>query len=280
MVASGQHLAIQIVALGLTNSRTTLHNVVLTRNSVARISKVARWFSPLYLCVVRPWECCKTRRIWSCNVVLSLHVTCPLVELFFAKLFSDQPWLSRENHRCCCTNTSSRDGAYAEYQTTTTTPKLTCEHTHDGSQFGVRPITLTHAPSSDHLTTRTMLSLHRTTLAFVAQRTHQDVRHIARSITYRCTTVAYWRFNTCVLSYEHFFHANIHKTACEFLHSHDILVASGRATIVTGPLAWLAILRATVLFSRAFFMYRYVCICTFYITPICWRAYEQINTVT
>ena len=61
-------------------------------------------------------------------------------------------------------------------------------------------------------------------------------KHIARSITYRCITVAYWRFNTCVLSYEHFFHANIHKTACEFLHSHDILVASDRATIVTGPL--------------------------------------------
>ena len=83
-----------------------------------------------------------------------------------------------------------------------------------------------------------MLSLHRTTLAFVAQRTHQDVRHIARSITYRCTTVAYWRFKTCVLSYEHFFHANIHKTACEFLHSHDILVASARATIVKAALQY------------------------------------------
>ncbi len=114
-------------------------------------------------------------------------------------------WLSRENHGCCCTNTSSRYGTYAEYQTTSTTPKLTWEHTHDGSQFGIRLITVTHAPSSDHLTTRTMLSLLRTTLAFVAQRTHQDVRHIARSITYRCTTVAYWRFKTCVLSYEHFF---------------------------------------------------------------------------
>ncbi len=67
------------VALGLTNSRTTLHNVVLTRNSVARISKVARWVSPLYACVVRPWECCNTCRRWSCNVVLPLHVTCPLV---------------------------------------------------------------------------------------------------------------------------------------------------------------------------------------------------------
>ncbi len=126
----------------------------------------------------------------------------------------------------------------AEYQTTTTTPKLTCEHTLDGSHdrtFAVRSITLTHAPSSDHLTTRTMLSLHRTTLAFVAQRTHQNVRHIARSITYHCTTLAYWRFRTCVLSYKHFFHANIHKTDCEFLRSHDILVASYRAIIVKGP---------------------------------------------
>ncbi len=55
------------------------HNVVLTRNSVARISKVARWFAPLYACVVRPWDCCKTCRILSCNVVLPLYVTCPLV---------------------------------------------------------------------------------------------------------------------------------------------------------------------------------------------------------
>ncbi len=44
------------------------------------------------------------------------------------------------------------------------------------------------------------------------------------------------RFNTYVLSYEHFFHANIRKTACEFRHSHDILVASDCTTIVTGPL--------------------------------------------
>ena len=98
--------------------------------------------------------------------------------------------------------------------------------------FAVRPIALTHVPSSYHLTTRTMLSLHRTTLAFVAQRTHQDVKHIARSITYHCTTLAYWGFGSCVLSYEHFFHANINKTDCEFLRSHDILVASDRATIV------------------------------------------------
>ena len=145
-------------------------------------------------------------------------------------IFLDQTWLSRENHGCCCTNTSSRDGAYPEYQITTTTPKLTYEHTHDGSHdrtFTIRPIILT---------TRTMLSLHRTTLAFVAQRTHQDVRHIARSITYHCTTLAYWRFRTCVLTFEHFFHANIHKTDYEFLRSHDILVASNRATIVKGPL--------------------------------------------
>ncbi len=62
------------------------------------------------------------------------------------------------------------------------TPKLTYEHTHDGSHdrtFTILPIILTHGPSTDHLITRTMLSLHRTTLAFVAQRTHQDERHIA-----------------------------------------------------------------------------------------------------
>ena len=68
--------------------------------------------------------------------------------------------------------------------------------------FAVRRITLTNAPSSDHLTNRTILSLHRTTFAFAAQRTHQEVRHIARSITYHCTTLTYWRFRTCVLSYE------------------------------------------------------------------------------
>ncbi len=41
------------------------------------------------------------------------------------------------------------------------------EHTHDGSHdrtFAVRPIALTHVLSYDHLTTRAMLSLHRTTL--------------------------------------------------------------------------------------------------------------------
>ncbi len=87
-------------------------------------------------------------------------------------------------------------------------PKLTCEHMHGGSHdrtFAVLPIALTHMPSSDHLTTRKMLSLHRTKLAFVAQRTHQDVIHIARSITYHCTTLAYWRFRSCALSYELFF---------------------------------------------------------------------------
>ncbi len=91
------------------------------------------------------------------------------------------------------TNTSSRDGAYAEYQTTTTNLKFTCDHTHDGSHdraFTVHPIALTYVPSFDHLTTRTTLSLHRTILAFVAQRTHQDVRHVARSFTYHCTTLA------------------------------------------------------------------------------------------
>ncbi len=110
---------------------------------------------------------------------------------------------------------------------------------HDGSHdrtFAIRPITLTYAPSSDHLITRAMLSLHCTTLAFVAQRTHPDIRHIARrSITYHCTTLAYCHFRTCMLSYEHFFHANIHKTDWEFLRSHDILVASDHATIVKGP---------------------------------------------
>ncbi len=109
---------------------------------------------------------------------------------------------------------------YAEYQTTLLPHTLTYEHTHDGfhdRMFIIRPIILTHGPSTNHLITRTMLSLHRTTLAFVAQRTHQDVRHIARSITYHCTMVAYWCFRTCVLSYEHIFHASIHKTDCKFL---------------------------------------------------------------
>ncbi len=123
---------------------------------------------------------------------------------------------------------------------------LSCEHTHDGSQdrtFTIRPITLMRAPSSDHLITRTMLSLRRTTLAFVAQRTHQELRHITRSIIYHCTTVAYWRFNTCVLSYEYFFfHANIHKTDCEFRRSHDnwshpIVQQLWKAPYISRPLA-------------------------------------------
>ncbi len=99
-----------------------------------------------------------------------------------ASYFSDKTWLSRENHACCCTNTSSPDhcGAYAEYQTITTRTTRTHDGSHDRT-FGVRPI--------DHLTTRTM-SLHRTTLAFITQRTHRDVRHIARFITYHCTTLA------------------------------------------------------------------------------------------
>ena len=63
-----------------------------------------------------------------------------------------------------------------------------CEHTHNGSHdrmFALLPIALMHVPLSDHLTTRTMLSLVRTTLAFAAQRVQQDVRRIA----YHCTTL-------------------------------------------------------------------------------------------
>ncbi len=152
-------------------------------------------------------------------------------------IFLDQTWLSRENHGCWCTNTSSWDGEYAEYQTTTPNPKLTCDGSHDRT-FTIRSVTLTHAPSSDHLITRTILSLYRTTLAFVAQRTHQDARHIARSITYHSL------HNGWILSLQNvrafvrtfFFHANIHKTDCEFLRLNDILVASDRATIAKGSL--------------------------------------------
>ncbi len=132
-------------------------------------------------------------------------------------------------------NTSSRDGAYPEYHITTTTPKLTYEHTHDSSldrTFTIHPIILTHSPSTDHL----MLSLHRTTLPFVIQRTHRG-RKTYRMIHYISS------HNGRLLALEHvrafvraFFHANIHKTACEFLHSHDIFVACDHATIVTGPL--------------------------------------------
>ena len=142
-----------------------------------------------------------------CTTV-SRHLPSSIDTPYKQAIFLDETWFSRENHGCCCTNTSSRDGAYPEYQITTATPKLTYEHTHECSHvrtFTIRPIISTHRPRTDHLITRTMLSLQRTTLAFVAQRTHQVIRHIARSITYRWTTVAYWRFNSCVLSYEHFF---------------------------------------------------------------------------
>ena len=167
--------------------KSCTHNVELTRTSVARISTVARWFAPLYACVVRPWQCCKTCRIWSCNVVLPLHVTCPLVYIPRTSKLLFRPDLTFKIHGCCCTNTSWS----ASELTSVYTPKLTCEHTHDGSRdptFAVCPIALTHVPSSDHLTTGTMLALHRTILAFVALRTHQDVSHIARSIAYHCTT--------------------------------------------------------------------------------------------
>ncbi len=50
------------------------------------------------------------------------------------------------------------------------TSTRTMARDHDRT-FTIRPITLTHTPSTDHLITRTMMSLHRTTLAFVAQRT-------------------------------------------------------------------------------------------------------------
>ncbi len=85
------------------------------------------------------------------------------------------------------------------------------------SYVRVRPIALTHVPSSDQLITRTMLPLHRTTLPFVAQRRHQDVRPmIARSITYLCTTFAKWRFRSYVLSYEHFFSRSFIKQIANF----------------------------------------------------------------
>ncbi len=80
-----------------------------------------------------------------------------------------------------------------------------------------------------------MLSLRRTTLAFVAQRTHQDETY--RKIYYISlhTTPGH---NARLLAPQNvrFFHAKIYKTDCEFLRSHGILVASDRATIVKGPL--------------------------------------------
>ncbi len=114
-----QHLAIQIVALGLMNIRTMLHNVVLSRKSVARMSKVAWWSPPLYPCVVWPWECCKTRRIWSCNAVLPLQHSWPQVYTPYklASTFAVRPIAlthvppeysydavaSSHNTRFCCT---------------------------------------------------------------------------------------------------------------------------------------------------------------------------------
>ncbi len=107
---------------------------------------------------------------------------------------------------------------------------------HGGSHdrlFAVRPIALTHAPSSDHLTTRTMLSLHHATLALVAQPGHKTYRKIYYISLH--TTPGH---NARLLAPQNvrFFHAKIYKTDCEFLRSHGILVASDRATIVKGPL--------------------------------------------
>ncbi len=140
--------------------------------------------SHLCVCVVRPWECCKTCRIWSCNVVLQLHVTCSIVympltsKLFFWPdlTFKREPWTLLYQYLLKRVRID---------QCIHCKPKLTC----DDRTFAVRPIALTHVPSSDHRTTRTMLSLH-VQHPFVAQRTHQDVRHIARSITYHCATLA------------------------------------------------------------------------------------------
>ncbi len=76
-----------------TGSHEHSHNVAqrcVNWSSVARISKVARWFAPLYACVVRPWECCKTCRILSCNVVRSPD-------------YSYDAVASSYNTRFCCT---------------------------------------------------------------------------------------------------------------------------------------------------------------------------------
>ena len=114
------------------------------------------------------------------NVVfLPTSIDTPYRKLFFRPdlTFKGEPWMLLYQYFL-----TGCHGAYAEYALT-----------HDGSHdrtFVVSPIAVTHVPSSDHLTNRTMLSLHGTTLAFVAQRTHQDARHIARSITYHCTTLA------------------------------------------------------------------------------------------
>ena len=61
-----------------------------------------------------------------------------------------------------------------------------------------------------------MLSLHRTSLTFVAQRTHQDVRHIARPITYHCTTVTYWRFKRACFRTSIFFMRTFIKQIANF----------------------------------------------------------------
>ncbi len=172
----------------------------------------------------------------------ALHVICPLVQIlciskpFFTPdlTFKRDPWLLLYQYLLTrwCIRWMSDYNYYPQAHLRAHAGWLACAHDRT---FAIRPIALTHFPSPDHLTTRTRLSLHRTTLAFVAQQTHQDVRHTGRSIAYHRTTFAYWRFRSCVLSYEHFFHANMYKTDCEFLRSH-ILVASDRETIVKGPL--------------------------------------------
>ncbi len=60
-----------------------------------------------------------------------MHVTCPLLYVYIprtSKLFFRPDLTFKRDHGCCCTNISSPDGAYAEYQTTTTRTAATRAH--------------------------------------------------------------------------------------------------------------------------------------------------------
>ncbi len=102
---------LQWVSRTFTNICTMLQNIVLTckRRVLHKfLRSQLRWFAPLYACIVWPWECCKTCRIWSCNVVPPLHVTCPIV--YIQASYRPDLTFMRELYGSCCTNTSSPDG--------------------------------------------------------------------------------------------------------------------------------------------------------------------------
>ncbi len=194
----------------------------LIPNCVARISKVAKWCPPLYACVVWPWECCKTRLMWSCNVVLALHITYPLVYMAHtSKLFFDRTWLSREKHGCYYTARIDQC-IYSQAQVRAQARWLAWSYVRRTSNR-INARSVVRSPDYSY-----------------------DAVASSYNTRFCCTTNVLGHKTYCKIYYISLHNARlmglqivrafVRATDCKFLRSHDFLVASAHATIVKAQL--------------------------------------------